>query len=312
MEHSKIVVPEKGDELYEGLLEIFKGQERLWSGIWLPEFGDESGKDEYYLYDGIGEAKGYLPDYIKYGKPYLDDEREHPPISLGCYIMIWVLLKIQPDGGALEDERARSIFDEFNGRDLRHEERDCNLFNRCVELVTRITSSEAAFKKADESLRFAMGSVENARKKVRDLKGAVKFGRDRIESQKKEIISLKEQIDNLEKSCKRLKGEREKMQEGMNSKEHQQQVGERYLRKVFEEYLRDADEMEQSLRKDWFNVLQGFCSIEGVPKEVKKMIQSLKRKPKGSDGMTVKAEAGSTINNYDIHGNNQVSTNKEG
>ena len=41
------------------------------------------------------------------------------------------------------------------------------------------------------------------------------------------------------------------------------------------------------------------------------MIEALAEdKEEGKGGVTVKAEAGATVNNYDIHGNNQVNTNK--
>ena len=296
MEKDNIVIPKKGDELYDGLLEILKGKNGLWPWRFTPDWADESEKDEYCLNNGISEAERCLLDYHQYGELGLENNKGIPQISPGVYIMIWVLLKTQPDIGAVEDELAQRIFDKFNGRIFKYGEEHCRLFNMCVELVTRVNSPETAFGKVEESLQFAMNSVNNAQKKVRDLKGAVKHGQVRIESHKKQIKTLTVQIGNLENKCEQLQKEKEALQKEMISEGHQQQVGERYLRKVFEEYLRDADEMDQSIRKDWFNVLQGFCSIEGVPKEVKKMIQSLKKMPKkANDGST-------TVNIGEVYG----------
>jgi hypothetical protein len=79
------------------------------------------------------------------------------------------------------------------------------------------------------------------------------------------------------------------------------------MESVFEELLKDSDDWDQSFRRDYSIVLQGLCSIKGVPEGVKKMIQSLK-KSKVSSGTTVIAQNGSTVNNNDIHDNKEVNT----
>ena len=118
--------------------------------------------------------------------------------------------------------------------------------------------------------------IEQMVKKARD---AVKEMGEKLDEAEKKLA---EKDDELEKMC----AEKERM----NSEEFRKEVGREYILKVFEEYLEDADEMEEGLRKDWYNVLQGLCSIEAVPKEVKKMIRLLKRKPKSGGGMTVNTQ----------------------
>ena len=120
--------------------------------------------------------------------------------------------------------------------------------------------------------------------------------------------SQQRRIDRLKDLNAILEREKSELQGKMKSKELRDELGRDYFRIIFEEYLKDADEMEQSMRKDWYNVLQGLCSIEGVPKEVKKMIQSLKKKSQSSSGTTVIAQNGSTVNNNDIHDNSTVNT----
>ena len=312
MKKDTIVMPKKGDELYDGLLEIFKGKDGLWPWRFKPDWADESEKDEYCLNNGISEAERYLLDYSQYGELCLENKKGLPPISPGVYIMIWVLLKTQPDSGAEEDELAQRIYDKFNGRNFKYGEDHCRLFNMCVELVNRILSPDTAFAKAEESLRFAMNSVKNAQKKVRDLKGALKFERVINESQREQLKTLKGQIDYWEKMCEQLKEQKEDIQKFMVSKEHQQQIGERHLIKVFKEYLKGENRWKQDRRDKEYDRLERFLSLKSVPQEVKEMIEALAEdKEEGKGGVTVMAEAGATVNNYDIHGNNQVNTNKE-
>ena len=92
MEKREVIVPERGSELYQGLLKIFKGKRDLFSSIGLSPF--EVIKDEELLDWGLSDAAGYLPDYIKMGESYLDDTNAHPPIGLGEYFLMWVLLKM--------------------------------------------------------------------------------------------------------------------------------------------------------------------------------------------------------------------------
>ena len=299
MEKREVIVPERGSELYQGLLKIFKGKRDLFSSIALSPF--EVIKDEELLDWGLSDAAGYLPDYIKMGESYLDDTNAHPPIGLGEYFLMWVLLKMQPDCGSLEKDRAKSIYDDIERQKLMYGENRYLLFDGCVKLVNRLTDPQKAFEEASEALKWAINSTKTAENKIRDLKGSVKLGCEKIEKQRRQIV-------DLENRCKELEHVKTELQEKIVSKDFFNKLGQEYLRRVFEEFLKESDEMEQSLRRDWFNVLQGFCSIEGVPKEVKKMIQSLKKKSQSSSGTTVIAQNGSTVNNNDIHDNSTVNT----
>ena len=161
-------------------------------------------------------------------------------------------------------------------------------FDACNSIVERLGKSVHAmigrYNKPDLSdVEHLITMAERCKEGIVNTTRSLYPLRVRNLTQEGRINSLKQKIAELEH-------EKEKLVKEMHSDDYCIKKGQEYLVKVFAEYLSDADEMEQSLRKDWFNVLQGLCSIEGVPKEVKKMIQSLKRKPKGGDSMTVNTQ----------------------
>ena len=82
MEKREVVVPERGSELYKNLLDIF---------------GDEDLLDV-----GLSEAATYFPRYLieksmfLYGNQSISTEKNY------FHILIWVILKIQPDSENIE------------------------------------------------------------------------------------------------------------------------------------------------------------------------------------------------------------------
>ena len=146
-------------------------------------------------------------------------------------------------------------------------------------------------------LSYAQKEIERLEQKVKDLEEEIRR-KDALSIEKdKQIHRLKEDKEML---CSELML--------MNSKEFRENVGGEFLKTVIEELLKDSDDWDQIYRRESSNVLQGLCLIDGVPKEVKKMIQSLKKKSRSSNGTTVIAQNGSTVNNNDIHNNNTVNT----
>lgn len=315
---STIVVPKKGDELYKGLLAIFEDEDRLDDGL------EEAKELLIHCIEGILDYPAYLKSHYDRNTAYIDS-----------LTVMWFLVKLQPQTKVTEkvlrelevgiEKGVRPLDNSFFDDECREE---YIRFLQCKNLIleqsslkyfappdTKEVSNVKRVKRtmgvsvlttplgASEVLEGAIRKMQEILKKVKNLEYAVK----------EKDVMLKERgnlIVESGKKCESLENEKKELKKKMDSREFRNEVGQEYLKKVFEDYLRDADDMDQSLRKDWFNVLQGLCSIEGVPKEVKKMIQLLKRKPKSNDIVTVKAESGATVNNYDIHGNNQVNTNK--
>lgn len=161
-------------------------------------------------------------------------------------------------------------------------------FDACSIIVQNLGKSVYAllgrYKEPDfPDARDLITIVERCKENYEETARSLYPLRVRNLTQEGRINSLKQRITNLEH-------EKERIVKEMQSDDYRKKIGQEYLVKIFTDYLSDADEMEQSLRKDWFNVLQGFCSIEGVPEDVKKMIRLLKRKPKNNDGMTVNTD----------------------
>lgn len=98
----------------------------------------------------------------------------------------------------------------------------------------------------------------------------------------------------------------------MKSKENEKRIGEEYLLNLFKEYLKNEKKWSQHRRDAEYEWLKHLLMLEGMPQDVKKLIEALAEdKEEKKVSVTVKAEAGATVNNYDIHGNNQVNTNKK-
>lgn len=291
MEKSEIVEPKNGGELYRGLLEIW---------------GNENVLDI-----GLAEAKEHLLDCIKGRLNYPHYLSTHYDRNIGyvdSLTFMWVLLKIQLQGNNITEilqeleSAINSAVNPFDGATyLDYESKAEHIrFLRCKDLISRLSSQNLIVSQAPVvNVKKTMGvnispmvseSIEKAMSRMQEIVESAKH----LESQliEKDAL-LKAHVDSLKESenkYKRFENENKELKKKIDSEEFRDEVGREYIKKVFEEYLKDADEMEQSLRKDWFNVLQGLCSIEGVPKEVKKMIQSLKRKPKGGDSMTVNTQ----------------------
>ena len=135
-----------------------------------------------------------------------------------------------------------------------------------------------------------------------------------VEDAKETIKRLCDIASGYEKKWHETKMELRKVQKEllvMKSNENKKSIGEEYLRKMFKGYLKNARKWSQHRRDTEYEWLEHLLKLEGVPKDVKDMIEALAEdKEEGKGGVTVKAEAGATVNNYDIHGNNQVNTNK--
>lgn len=199
--------------------------------------------------------------------------------------LTWGVYKI----GGIKDE----VFDVFFKKVLKRlqnfegHERVVEYVNTCLSTINATFRFQITQEKMPASAYKTIEQIDVLSERITESEKVIN---QMVETARGAVKEMGERLDEAEKKLSEKDDELEKMRvekDRMNSEEFRDEVGREYIKKVFEEYLKDADEMEQSLRKDWFNVLQGFCSIEGVPKEVKKMIQSLKRKPKGSDGMTV-------------------------
>ena len=208
--------------------------------------------------------------------------------DLAILNLAWGVYKI----GKIEGEEFEKFFKKESARLRNYEghERVVEYVNTCLSTIhatfhfqiTQEKMPASAYKTVEQidklSERIAEGEKEIVQM-VKTAREAVKEMGERLDEAEKKLA---EKDDELEK----MRAEKERM----NSEEFRKEVGREYILKVFEEYLEDADEMEEGLRKDWYNVLQGLCSIEAVPKEVKKMIRLLKRKPKSGGGMTVNTQ----------------------
>lgn len=202
--------------------------------------------------------------------------------------LAWGVYKI----GKIEGEEFERFFRKESSKLCNYEghERVVEYVNTCLATIYASIHFQITQEKMPSSAYKTVEKIDNLGENIFNNEKAI---RQMVQTVRESVKEMGERLDEAEKKLAEKDSEYKKVseeKEKMNSEEFRDEVGREYIKKVFEEYLKDADEMEQSLRKDWFNVLQGLCSIEGVPKEVKKRIQSLKRKPKGGDSMTVNTQ----------------------
>lgn len=86
----------------------------------------------------------------------------------------------------------------------------------------------------------------------------------------------------------------------MQSDEYQKVIGQEYLRKMFRGYLKNAKKWSQGRRDKEYDWLEHLLKLEGIPKEVKDMIEAL-AEDKGNDRIV---NVNGTYN--DIHDNENV------
>ncbi len=202
--------------------------------------------------------------------------------------LAWGVYKI----GKIEGEEFERFFRKESSKLCNYEghERVVEYVNTCLSTIHATFHFQITQEKMPASAYKTVEQIDKLSERIAEGEKEIVL---MVKTAREAVKEMGERLDEAERKLEEKDDELEKMhaeKERMNSEEFRDEVGREYIKKVFEEYLKDADEMEQSLRKDWFNVLQGLCSIEGVPKEVKKRIQSLKRKPKGGDSMTVNTQ----------------------
>lgn len=276
-------IPEAGDGIYEEIATIFSKEKRFT--------------------EGFEEAKAIVgtlcaaPDY-PFDLNVLTNKTKYQIVS---FPLIWVFLNLQPDIEELK-KYTRELELSLSGLPLAK-----SYLEKCKAPVEGwISRRWEAQKKwlslpsTTSSIMLKLPEIIEKQKCLLDRVAWLEKDKAKIESELNEFCKLEERMTETEKKL-------DDFEKKAKSKEFRDEVGREYLTTVFKEFLKDADNMEQILRTDWFNVLQGFCSIEGFPKEVKTMIRALKNRT-GGKGTTIVAEAGSTINNNDIHGNDTVNT----
>lgn len=140
--------------------------------------------------------------------------------------------------------------------------------------------------------------LSNAQKEIASLEQKVKDLEEEI--RKKDALSIEKdkQIHRLKEDKEILSSELMCKEEMMNSKEFSDEVGKKYLQKVFMAYLRGSKRWGVQRREKEYDRLEHFLSLDDVSQDVKEMIEAL---TEGND-------ESKTTNIYDIHDNKEVNT----
>ena len=266
-----LYVPQSGDGIYEELAEIFSKEKRFIDG-----FNEAL---------AIVKALCAVPDY-PFDLNVLIKKTKYQIVSLP---LLWVFLRLQPD----IDELKKYV------RDLEYSlsgvPKAASYLKRCEKSVndwiTKRWEAQKMWLKSQttvgSTLMFQMPEIIEKQQDLLERITLLEKDNAKIVLQLKQCDKNRKGLEEKVNDSETKLAEKERI---MESKEFRDEVGQEYLQKVFEEYLKEADEMEQTLRKDWFNVLQGFCSIEGVPMEVKRMVQSLKKQSANNVSTTVNTQ----------------------
>lgn len=103
-----------------------------------------------------------------------------------------------------------------------------------------------------------------------------------------------ERLDEAEKKLAEKDGELKKVceeNERMKSKEFRDDVGKEYLLRMFKGYLKNAKKWSQGRRDKEYDWLEHLLKLEGIPQDVKEMIESLAEDKEGEKGgMTVNTQ----------------------
>ena len=126
--------------------------------------------------------------------------------------------------------------------------------------------------------------LDNLSEKIAELEQMVKTAR----------VSVKEMDGRLDEAEKRLAEKDCELKilyeenERMRSDTYRREMGEEYLSKMFKGYLKNARKWSQHRRDTEYEWLEHFLKLDGVPKDVKEMIEALAEdKEEGKEGMMV-------------------------
>lgn len=126
--------------------------------------------------------------------------------------------------------------------------------------------------------------LDNLSEKIAELEQMVKTAR----------VSVKEMDGRLDEAEKRLAEKDCELKilyeenERMWSDTYRREMGEEYLSKMFKGYLKNARKWSQHRRDTEYEWLEHFLKLDGVPKDVKEMIEALAEdKEEGKEGMMV-------------------------
>ena len=119
-------------------------------------------------------------------------------------------------------------------------------------------------------------------------------------SYKVKCVSHQRRIDRLKDMNATLEKEKSELQGKMKSKEFRDEVGKEYLLRMFKGYLRNAKKWSQGRRDKEYDWLEHLLKLEGIPQDVKDMIEAL-AEDKGDERIV------NVKGNYnDIHDNGSV------
>ncbi len=249
-------LPQSGDGIYEELAEIFSKEKRFNDG-----FNEAS---------AIVKALCAVPDY-PFDLNVLVKKTRYQIVSLP---LLWVLLKLQPD----IEEMKKYI------RDLEYTlsgvPKAATYLKRCEESIDDwITKRWDAQKKwlsspttVGSSLLLQMPEIIEKQQDL--LERITLLEKDNAEKvlQLKQCDKDKKRLNILFSVAEKKLAENEKK---MASKEFRDEVGKEYLLRMFKGYLKNAKKWSQRKRDKEYDGLEHLLKLEGLPQDVKDMIEAL-------------------------------------
>lgn len=126
--------------------------------------------------------------------------------------------------------------------------------------------------------------LDNLSEKIAELEQMVKTARVSVKEMDGRLDEAEKRLAEKDCELKNLYEENERMR----SDTYRREMGEEYLSKMFKGYLKNARKWSQHRRDTEYEWLEHFLKLDGVPKDVKEMIEALAEdKEEGKEGMMV-------------------------